>query len=295
MVMMRPVLGQKRTPPETPEDKTLARQFEWRVRLSRLALFGERAWEALLWPFVVLSVFLIFSLLELWGLLPPLAHRILLGGFGLALLVSFLPLIRLSVPTRAEALRRLELNADIKHRPASSYEDKLGTTPRGDTALLWAAHRERLARLVAKLKPTWPTPADRPQRPLRAPRRAPARPDRDGARGRPRSVGPPQPRPSTLRPAAAAALLRLDAWVTPPVYTGMAPIVLADGSEPVGAGPETFRALSVPERSELIVRAYSPQGESVEPRSPAPTTAPSRKPSRRRRPAAKAWSNSTCR
>ena len=125
--MMRPVLGQKRTPAEIPEDKTLARQFEWRVRLSRLALLGERAWEALLWPFVVLSAFLIFSLLELWGLLPPLAHRVLLGGFGLALLVSFLPLIRLSLPTRAEALRRLELHADIKHRPASSYEDRLGT------------------------------------------------------------------------------------------------------------------------------------------------------------------------
>ena len=51
--------------------------------------------------------------------------------------------------------------------------------------------------------------------------------------------------------------------MTPPVYTGMAPIVLADGSEPVGAGSESFRALSVPERSELIVRAYSPQGENV--------------------------------
>ena len=67
----------------------------------------------------------------------------------------------------------------------------------------------------------------------------------------------------TPAPATATALLRLDAWVTPPVYTGMAPIVLADGSEKIGAGSESLRALSVPERSELIVRAYSPQGESV--------------------------------
>ena len=56
---------------------------------------------------------------------------------------------------------------------------------------------------------------------------------------------------------------RLDAWVTPPVYTGIAPIVLADGSEKVGAGAESFRALSVPERSELIVRTHAPQGETV--------------------------------
>ena len=72
-------------------------------------------------------------------------------------------------------------------------------------------------------------------------------------------------------PAAntAAALLRLDAWVTPPVYTGIAPIVLADGSEPVGAGAETFRALSVPERSELIVRALRAARRDREPRHPA--------------------------
>ena len=70
---------------------------------------------------------------------------------------------------------------------------------------------------------------------------------------------------SAFTPAAntSTALLRLDAWVTPPVYTGIAPIVLADGSEPVGAGAETFRALSVPERSQLLVRVFSPRGETV--------------------------------
>ena len=70
---------------------------------------------------------------------------------------------------------------------------------------------------------------------------------------------------SAFSPAASSApsLLRLDAWVTPPVYTGVAPIVLADGSETIGAGAETFRALSLPERSELIVRAHAPQGEKV--------------------------------
>src|SRR5581483_4512447 len=66
-------------------------------------------------------------------------------------------------------------------------------------------------------------------------------------------------------PAASGApsLIRLDAWVTPPVYTDVPPIVLADGSETIGAGAETFRALSVPERSELIVRAHAPKGEKV--------------------------------
>ncbi|MGO8843633.1 MAG: TIGR02302 family protein [Methyloceanibacter sp.] len=260
--MMRSVFARKGPAPEAPEDKTRARRFEWRVRLSGLALLGERIWEALLWPFLVVSVFLIVSLFELWGLLPPLAHRALLGVFALALLASFLPVIRLAPPTRQEALRRLERNANIKHRPASSYEDRLGTPPRGETALLWAAHRERLGRLVAKLKPSWPTPRTDRRDPyairaalllvliVTALAAGPNRWDRLTAAFAP-------------APRAATALLRLDAWVTPPVYTGIAPIVLADGSEPVGAGSESFRALSVPERSELIVRAYSPQRETV--------------------------------
>ena len=260
--MMRNLFAAKKMPPETPADKALARHFEWRVALSRLALVAERTWEALLWPFVVLAAFLIMSLFDLWSLLPPLLHRALLVVFGVALLVSLLPLIRFPVPTRAEALRRLERDADIKHRPASSYEDKLGTTSRADTQLVWAAHRERLAKLVAKLKPSWPTPRTDRKDPyavrsalllvliVAALAAGPNRWDRVT---------------SAFSPAArtATAPLRLDAWVTPPIYTGVAPIVLADGSEPVGAGNETVRALSVPERSELIVRAYAPHGQSV--------------------------------
>ena len=249
-------------PPETPVDKALACRFEWRVALSRLALVAERTWEALLWPFVVLAAFLIISLFDLWSLLPPILHRALLVVSGVALLVSLLPLIRFPVPTRAEALRRLERDADIKHRPASSYEDKLGTTSRADTQLLWAVHRERLAKLVAKLKPSWPMPRTDRKDPyavrsalvlvliVAALAAGPNRWDRVA---------------SAFSPAArtTTAPLRLDAWVTPPIYTGVAPIVLADGSEPVGAGNETVRALSVPERSELIVRAYAPHGQSV--------------------------------
>ena len=249
-------------PPETLVDKALARRFQWRVALSRLALVAERTWEALLWPFVVLAAFLIISLFDLWSLLPPLLHWALLVVSGVALLVSLLPLIRFPVPRRAEALRRLERDADIKHRPASSYEDKLGTTSRADTQLLWAVHRERLAKLVAKLKPSWPMPRTDRKDPyavrsalllvliVAALSAGPNRWDRVA---------------SAFSPAArtTTAPLRLDAWVTPPIYTGVAPIVLADGSEPVGAGNETVRALSVPERSELIVRAYAPHGQSV--------------------------------
>ncbi|MGZ8416251.1 MAG: TIGR02302 family protein, partial [Methyloceanibacter sp.] len=259
---MRSVFRSKEASPEKAEDKALASRFEGRVRLSWLAMLGERIWEALLWPFLVVAAFLVVSLLELWSYLPPLLHRVLLGGFGLALIVSFLPLIRLSLPTRQEALRRLERNAGIKHRPASSYEDRLGTTPAKEAAALWSAHRARLGQLISRLKPSWPAPRTDRKDPyairsalLLAVVAALLATGGNGWNHLRAAFSPAA--------SSAPALLRLDAWVTPPVYTGLPPIVLADGSETVGAGAESFRALSVPERSELIVRTHAPQGETV--------------------------------
>ena len=260
------------------------------MRLSWLALLAERVWEALLWPFLVVAAFLVVSLLELWSLLPPLMHRLVLGGFGLALIVSFLPLVRLSLPTRQEALRRLERNAGIKHRPASSYEDRLGATPAKETAALWAVHRHapvaphRQAQAVVALAP------HRPRRPLCHQGRAADRRGRRHARGRRQWLGSPARGlpPRRLERTRAAQARRLgDA----PVYTGIAPIVLADGSEKVGAGAESFRALSVPERSELIVRTHAPQGETVSLTTSRDATPRPRR-SSRRRAAAKGWSSS---
>ncbi len=251
-----------KTSTDATEASALKKRFEARVRLSWLALFAERVWEDLLWPFVVVSSFLVFTLLGGWGLLPPLAHRILLGAFGLALIVSFLPLLRIPMPTRAEALRRLERSANIKHRPASSYEDTLSAAPPAETAQLWTLHRQRLSRLIAKLKPSWPAPRTDRKDPyaLRAALALAliAAFFAAGADVPSRLAGAFSPASS-----AATALLRLDAWVTPPVYTGLPPIVLADGSEGVGKGAESFRALTVPERSQLIVRTHAPEGETV--------------------------------
>jgi uncharacterized protein (TIGR02302 family) len=252
----------KPAPMDSAADSALARRFERKVRLSWLALLAERVWEALLWPFIVASAFLLISLLDLWSFVPPLAHRLLLGAFGLAFIASFLPLFRMALPTRLEALRRLERHAGIKHRPATSYEDRLGATPPKETVTLWGVHRERLARLIDRLKPAWPAPRSDRNDPY-AIRAAlmlglVAAIFAAGGDGWNRMRAAFSPGSSSV-----PSLIRLDAWVTPPVYTGIAPIVLADGNETVGAGAESFRALSVPERSSLIVRTHAPQGETV--------------------------------
>lgn len=259
--MAKPPSSQGSQDAATAPDK-LQRSFGRRVSLSWLALIAERALEALLWPFVVVCAFLVFSLLGGWGLLAPMAHRILLGLFAIALLVSLLPLWRIAVPTRGEALRRLERDSGIKHRPASSYEDTLDVKPETATEQLWFLHRSRLGRLIAKLKPSWPAP--------RADRNDPfairaalllaliAAFFAAGSDTGTRLLAAFSP--GTTAPTQ---IVRLDAWITPPVYTAIAPIVLADGTEPVGKGLETFRAMSVPVRSQLIVRTHAPDGEAV--------------------------------
>ncbi|MHA1516974.1 MAG: TIGR02302 family protein [Alphaproteobacteria bacterium] len=247
---------------DAPDAASLKRRFETRVHLSWLALLAERIWESLLWPFVVVCSFLLFTLLGGWSILPPVVHRVLLLGFGVALVTACLQLVRIVLPTRSEALRRLERKAKIKHRPASSYEDTLSAKPPSETVALWTLHRQRLSQLVAKLKPSWPAPRTDRKDPY-AIRAAlllaliaaffAAGPNINA-----RLAGAFSPSAN-----AAATLLRLDAWVTPPVYTGMAPIVLADGSEAIGRGAESFRALEVPERSQLIVRTNAPEGKTV--------------------------------
>ena len=148
----------------------------------------------------------------------------------------------------------------IKHRPASSYEDTL-TLGAEDarTAALWRVHRARLAEMLQKLR-----------------------------------VGRPAPRTDRLDPFALRALLllsvfvltiivgdsasdrlasafrfgplakgadaRLDAWITPPSYTGKAPVMLADGAyHHYGRRCARVRSAAgpheVPDKSVLIVRS----------------------------------------
>jgi uncharacterized protein (TIGR02302 family) len=252
-----------RTHRNAEAERAIARAFERRVRLSRLAIFGERIWEALLWPVVVVLGFVVVSLFQLWSYMPPLLHRALLGGFAVAFLLALIALLRLRWPSREEAVRRLERRGGIKHRPASSYEDDLATFAAPEAAAVWAAHRRRLAELVKRLRPSWPEPRNDRRDPY-AIRAAlflllfvgliVAGPD-SGSR---------LLQAFTAAPSEAHGLVHLDAWVTPPVYTDVAPIVLADGSEAVGPGTEISRALSVPERSQLVVRTHAPAGESVE-------------------------------
>ncbi len=237
--------------------------LERKVRASRWALAFERAWPRVWLVLAVIGLFLLVSLLGLWPLLGPITHRIVLAGFALALLISLIVLLRLPWPSREDALRRLERFSDVRHRPASSYDDRLAIGHGRGSRELWAAHRRRLLAALERLRVAPP----RPRVDLRDPVAGRAALllslvlalflVGDEASDRIRAAFRLAP------PPVALAHARLDAWVTPPIYTGKPPIMLANGMPASGADriegrdktDELAKPVQVPEGSEVIIRA----------------------------------------
>ncbi|MFT3733088.1 MAG: TIGR02302 family protein [Hyphomicrobium sp.] len=245
----------------------MTRAFARKVRLSTLALFFERLWPRLWLVFGVAIVFAMLSFVGLWPNLEPLPHQILLGAFAAAALAAIVYAVRIPWPTRDEAIRRIERRSGVPHRPATSYEDTLTSGASNvETSALWQAHRERLAKAIQRLK-----------------------------------VGSPAPRTDRFDPWAVRGLLllllipvalmatgnlgdrlaaafrfgsaeqgppaRVDAWVTPPPYTALPPILLADGAkQSADTSPEQGKLYEVPDHSLLTLRGagFAANGVSLE-------------------------------
>ena len=235
-----------------PAQKTLERK----VRVNRWALLIERLWPLLWLPTTVIGLFLLVSLLGLWPLLRPQSHVIGLTIFGVALLAALLPVVRVRWPTRDEGLQRLERLSNVPHRPASAYDDQLSDAnmASGPSSRLWQAHRQRLERLIAGLQLRGPLPRVEARDPLAlrvllllgvglaAVTAGDAFKDRLAS-------------PFRIMAGMGGSNVRLDAWVTPPVYTGMQPILLIDGAKSVDPESQSARIVTVPEGSQLSVRA----------------------------------------
>ena len=224
-----------------------------KVRIAQVVIAFERVWRALLWPFLVTGGFVLLTLAEVWSALPVLAHKGGLAALGVALIVSLVPLARVRWPDREEGLRRLERVSGMRHRPASSFEDEIGQDGLGEGApaeqrAIWALHKERLAAMFARLTAGWPHPRL-------------ARADPYALRAALLlllAIGFVAAGDSTWQRFTAAfamdsrdsaARFRINAWVTPPLYTARAPIVLADGAD-----NQNIRQITVPEKSLLLIR-----------------------------------------
>jgi uncharacterized protein (TIGR02302 family) len=255
------------TPDPITPDPSMARVLARKLRLSKWALFFERLWPRL-WVLIGLAaLFVALSLAGIWPHVPELSHKIILALFALAGVASLVFALRVPWPSRDESMRRIERRSGVPHRPASSYEDTLSAqSGSAETSALWQAHRARLSAAIQRLKVGSPSPrADR--------------------------FDPLAVRALALLILVPAALLatgsfsdrlasafrfgvgelgpqaRLDAWVTPPPYTALPPVLLADGGAVAGAAnPATSKLIEVPERSLLTLRGigFSAPGVKIE-------------------------------
>jgi len=233
-----------------------------REALAALSVSLKRARQALLWESVwpvavsllsALGIFLTLSWAGLWIALPPYARVIGVALFALLLIAALVPAIRIRIPGLRDAITRLDRANLAVHRPATALTDKLATKAEDPmAAALWRAHLQRTADAAKNLRAGLPQPrlALRDPFAIRAlillgvvatffiadsdrHRRLIAAFDWTGA----------------LTPR----LYRVDAWITPPAYTGRAPVLLAGIRHDEPAPGETA-LVSVPAGSILIVR-----------------------------------------
>ena len=218
-----------------------------RRRLARLALAWEAIWPAI-WPALgVLGLFLTVALLGLPLLLPGSMRPLLGAGFAAAFAVALWRGLRgFRWPGDAPADRRLERESGLPHQPLAALADRPATDdPVGQA--VWEVHRARALASIRELRVGIPRPGLAKRDPIAL--RAALALSLLAALIMAGPEAPERLRRAVVPPAAIAALppqMRLEAWVTPPAYTGAAPVFLdaGGGDVSVPAGSRLQVALS---------------------------------------------------
>jgi len=230
--------------PGPPSPPPLPPGLRWRRLLARLILWFERLLPALLPAARVAGVFLCIALLDLPAMLPWWAHAALLAATVAAIVVLLWRGLRhLNPPDATAADRRLERDSGLSHRPLAALTDRPAIDDPTSIAL-WRAHVARGLARARNLRLGWPSPG-LARLDLRALRHAVllallatlAIAGRDAPARLLASLEPGLPRP------AAPREVEIQAWVTPPAYTGLAPVFLK----------RDHPAVSVPEGSHLAL------------------------------------------
>ncbi|OAP41635.1 TIGR02302 family protein [Sinorhizobium americanum] len=260
---------------ETPQPKSFGRMLATKRFLARLILLSEQLLPRALAPASLVLLFLSAGWLGLFRVAPFWLHVVILLAFVAGLFLTLLPLTRLRWPDIAEADRMLEIRNRLPHQ-AIRVQDDAPATEGAVGAALWREHQARMARLVHGLDTGLPRPDVARHDPL-ALRAVPiliacvafaysysnrAGLVSDAFRLPERQV--------------AASDIRIDAWVTPPAYTGRAPIFLTGREDMAAADREA--AITIPQFSDVTVRVTGAGQETqvsyADTGNPQPTVIP---------------------
>ncbi|KAA1179287.1 TIGR02302 family protein [Rhizobium tropici] len=232
----------------------LARMVAVKRLFARIVLVSEQLLPRLLLPASILALFLSVAWFGIFRIAPDSLRFLMLAVFAVGFVISLYPLRRLRWPNTTEADRLLEERNGLVHQPVTVQEDE----PALDTPFaraLWREHQTRMAERIAALDAGLPRPDI-------------ARYDRFALRAIPALLlvtafsfsmsnsGGSLSDAFTVSPSTSSNPdLRVDAWVTPPYYTGEAPVYLTGNVANAGNN------LNVPQFSELTVRVTGASGD----------------------------------
>ncbi|TPK81401.1 TIGR02302 family protein [Mesorhizobium sp. B2-4-17] len=260
-------------------DRGLAGRLALSRLATRISMVVERGWPLLLPLVIVACLFLTASWFGIFSRLPDAVRIGLVAAFGLAVLAALYPLRFFRMPAATEIDRRIEAANKLLHSPVLTQADRPSGRESSFSQALWREHQKRMAARLDSLG------ADVPR--TRVPERDPWALRAVVAlllvTAFAFSFGPTGGRIGdgfSARGMHDAVPPRIDAWVTPPAYTGKPPIFLtADANQ---ATP-TFH---VPEGSDVSLRVTGGSGEetlayadkdgsarSIDPASPQATSA----------------------
>ncbi len=233
--------------------------LERAIGRARLAITWERLWPLAVPILSVIGAYVALSWLGYWRLGGDWLRIGTLAVLGVALLWGAVRLVRIRLPDRMEAMRRVELTSGLPHRPARGLTDTMSPVADDIAArALWRANQESLYASLRNLRAGRPQPAMTER-------------DRNGARfampvllalafavawgeWTTRLTEAFSPMKAMAAPVAA----RIDAWIDPPPYTRQAPVFLSRRT-----GEAASQRVSVPEGSKLTVRVVSREPAQV--------------------------------
>lgn len=205
--------------------------FTLKRGLARVVAWGvvcfERLWP-LIQPFLLIAgMFVALAWLGLFSVLGSVAHFIILAIFFAATVFALIPLRRFHLPTRRDIDRRIEKESGLPLSTLQIDEDHLPPENVDPTSeRLWREHQGRTLKKIGHLRTGFPAP-DMPRHDPYALRSlvwlfvaVAAFVGFSPAGGQWKDA-------FDFSPPVDTTLMRVDAWVTPPVYTNEAPIYLS--------------------------------------------------------------------
>lgn len=234
----------------------IRRMLDRRLATARLAIAWERLWLAI-WPTVaVVGLFAAVSLAGAWYLIPGWLHLIILVGFAVAIVRALWHALHsMRWPDSANAERRLEVASLLDHRPLRAlYDRQISGVDDPGSQTLWSAHRRRILAQVKRLRSGWPHPGLARRDPLAF----------RAIVGLLLTIGvvvgggdAGQRLLSAFNPNFASAAQQptaMEAWITPPEYTGFPPIFLTASQ----TGETQGKTLDVPVGSTFLAQISGP-------------------------------------